>query len=219
MKARLFYCGIVPALFFQVVGALLYFVWDNEWSQLIYGATKLLLLVWPLLWLGGLRIIRFEKHSPQLLLSLGLGILMCAPIFAIYFVYQDLFTAASFTEKATDFGLTSPAFFIAFAVLFSAAHSLLEEYYWRYFVFRGLTIKLKWVPAALVASVAFAGHHYFVLSEFFPLHLTLLFGTAVGVGGFLWCALYRQTGSLLGSWLSHAMVDASLMTVGYFLLF
>jgi membrane protease YdiL (CAAX protease family) len=47
---------------------------------------------------------------------------------------------------------------------------------------------------------------------------TLLLSAAVAVGGAFWAWLYARTGSLYGSWLSHAIVDAGIFAVGYALL-
>jgi membrane protease YdiL (CAAX protease family) len=38
---------------------------------------------------------------------------------------------------------------------------------------------------------------------------------SVAVGGALWAWLYRRSGSLLGPWLSHMLVDAALMAAGW----
>lgn len=53
----LFYFGILPALAFQFVGAFFYFVIlrDKVFSQVLYGATKILLIVWPIIWFFYLR--------------------------------------------------------------------------------------------------------------------------------------------------------------------
>ncbi|MEK9160225.1 MAG: type II CAAX endopeptidase family protein [Patescibacteria group bacterium] len=216
---KFFYFGVLPALGFQMIGAALYFLWDSGFSQWIYTATKILLVLWPLLWLPSIR-----KHFTAwqskggLWVGILLGILELSLI-GLVLSFMDLSTlTAVVTEKAAAFGLLTPAFYILFAIFFSLLHSLLEEYYWRWFVFRGLMLKMNWIPAALLGSAAFAGHHYFVLSEFFSLPLTLLFGTAVGVAGFIWCALYKKYQTLWPSYISHIFVDAVLMVIGYTIL-
>ena len=42
------------------------------------------------------------------------------------------------TDKLTALGLQSPAAFIVLGVFYALVHSLLEEYYWRWFVFARL---------------------------------------------------------------------------------
>lgn len=202
-----------------MLGAGLYFLWDSDFSQWIYGLTKLTLVLWPLLWLKA-----FKEFVPRGKSIGGEGWgLLSGLIFAgiIYGVFWTglLPELGGIQEKAAAFGLLSPMKYILFSIFLSLFHALLEEYYWRWFVFKGLQIKLSWIPAAVLSSAAFAGHHYFVLSEFFPLGLTLLFGTMVGVAGFFWCFLYKKTDSLWAPYLSHVLVDAVLMLIGYTILF
>jgi hypothetical protein len=52
-----------------------------------------------------------------------------------------------------------------------------------------------------------------LLGSFGP--LTWLFSLAVAAGGAAWAWLYEKSGTLAGPWLSHALADAALMTVGY----
>ena len=40
----------------------------------------------------------------------------------------------------------------------------------------------------------------------------------VAVGGAVWSWAYRRSGSLLGPWLSHILVDTGIMLIGYDLL-
>lgn len=218
---KLFYFGILPALFFQMLGAALYFLWDSEFSQWIYSATKVTLLVWPLLWLRS-----FRKNVPASKGKTGSGVLvgllsglLFATVMILLFKLGLSPNLGGIQGKAEAFGLLSPGLYIIFAIFLSLLHSGLEEYYWRWFVFKGLQLKFSWLPAAVIGSAAFAGHHFFVLSEFFPLWLTLLLGTGVGLGGFIWCFLYKKYQSLWAPYLSHVFVDAGIMLIGYWLLF
>lgn len=203
-----------------MLGAALYFLWDSEFSQWIYSATKVTLLVWPLLWLSS-----FRKHiSGQTARKNGklvglLSGLLFAAVMILLFKLGLSPNLGGIQEKAEAFGLLSPGLYIVFAIFLSLLHSGLEEYYWRWFVFKGLQLKFSWLPAAVIGSAAFAGHHFFVLSQFFPLWLTLLLGTGVGLGGFIWCWLYKKYQSLWAPYISHVFVDAGIMLVGYWLLF
>ena len=44
------------------------------------------------------------------------------------------------------------------------------------------------------------------------------FSLAIAVGGAVWCWLYERTGSLLGPWLSHLIIDAAIFVVAWDLL-
>jgi membrane protease YdiL (CAAX protease family) len=123
--------------------------------------------------------------------------------------------------KVQGLGLMTPAAFVAIGVFYALVHSLLEEYYWRWFVFARLT-ELTRLPAAIVISSAgFMAHHVLLLGVYFGWEspVTWLFSLAVGMGGAAWAWLYQRSGSLVGPWLSHLLVDAAIFVVGYDLVF
>ena len=222
---RLFYFGILPALFFQTIGALFYFIFsDASVSQVLYASTKIFIFVWPLFWLPA-AFKSFPKWTSRtkksILLGFLSGLLITLLTIAVFLLWKEQLIPdlSGIQAKARDFGLTKPLNYVLFSLFLSLFHSLIEEYYWRWFVFKGLQLKFTWLSAAIVGSAAFASHHYLVLSQFFHIGLTILFGTLVGLAGFFWCFLYKKTGSLLGPWLSHALTDIVVMGIGYILLF
>jgi uncharacterized protein len=121
-------------------------------------------------------------------------------------------------EKLTGFGIgASPAAFLAVGVFYSLGHSLLEEYYWRWFTFGQLRRLVSLWPAIAVSSLGFMAHHVLVLGFYFgwTSPATLLFSLAVAVGGAVWAWLYERSGSLWGPWLSHLLIDAGIFLIGY----
>jgi membrane protease YdiL (CAAX protease family) len=219
---RFFYGVVLPALFFQFLGAFLYFiVLEGLWAQCFYTLTKILLVVWPLIFWKALPPLRRSPHkkSTLILWGIGWGGVLGLPIVVTFEAFRDFWTTFSplMAEKIQDLNLAEH--YIVFSLFLSLIHSLIEEVYWRGFVFRGLQMKLAMIPAAVVSSIAFASHHYLVLSQFFSWPLVILMGTLVGGAGFVWCLLYSKTKSLLPSWLSHACVDMVVMGLGYVLVF
>src|SRR5690606_17666993 len=96
-------------------------------------------------------------------------------------------------------------------------HSLAEEYYWRWFVFAQLRRIIPLAPAIGLSSLAFMAHHVIVVGSYLrdnPLAM-IFFSLSVAVGGAVWAGLYQRSGSLVGPWLSHLLVDAGIMIVGY----
>jgi len=120
-------------------------------------------------------------------------------------------------EKIVGMGLSSATGFVALGVFYSLAHSLMEEYYWRWFVF-GRMRQYVPVPVAIVlSSLAFALHHVVVLWAYFS-HapaVALMLAAAVALGGAAWAWIYSRGGSIYAIWLSHALVDAAIFSVGF----
>ncbi len=120
-------------------------------------------------------------------------------------------------EKIVGLGASTIPRYVALAVFYCAVHSLLEEYYWRWFVFAQLRRRVSLPRAIVVSGLGFMAHHVCVLAVYFGWDSpwTYLMSLSVAVGGFIWAWMYEKTGSLYGPWMSHALVDTAIFIVGY----
>ncbi len=123
--------------------------------------------------------------------------------------------------KVNGLGIHSPGAFILLGISYAVAHSLMEEYYWRWFVFARLAASARLPIAIAISSLGFMAHHVLVIGAYFgwTSASTWLFSFAVAVGGAVWAWLYHRSGSLVGPWLSHLLVDAAIFAIGYDLIF
>jgi membrane protease YdiL (CAAX protease family) len=203
----------------------------RPWAvQATWVTGKALECLLPLLWLRHADGRWPRPAAPAgrgLAFGLGSGLAVAALMLLLYFAVlreHHLFAAAParVRQKVAEFGLDTPAAFVGFAALVCVAHSLLEEFYWRWFVFGRLRRLVPALAAGLLSSLAFMAFHLIDLGAFFPgrfLQLALPLGVCVGIGGAGWCWLYQRSGSLYGPWLCHLLIDGALLTVGYDLAF
>lgn len=227
---------LLIALVFPTLSAWAYFIalasegGQNRAQQVTYAAAKIVQFALPLFCL-----FVFERRKPRymaptgegLLLGLGFGVLVAAAMLGLYhFALRDVFLAGTTSEKIRQkleqFDVPTPARYLGLAVFVSGVHSLAEEYYWRWFVFGRLRERVPPAAALIVSSLAFMGHHVIVLAVYFPGQFWLTavpFSLGVAVGGAVWAWLYQRTGSLLATWLSHLLVDAAILAIGYDLVF
>jgi membrane protease YdiL (CAAX protease family) len=228
---------IVVALVFPTIVAWLYFVElqtgggaANPALQMVYSGGKGLQFALPLL-----AVVVLERRWPRLksptsaglAIGVGFALLVTVAILALYFGFLKgsevlARTPAMLKAKLEEFGLATPLGFIGLAVFLSVIHSLAEEYYWRWFVFGQLQRLLPLGPALVISSLGFMGHHVVVLAVYFPGHFwtaALPFSLCIAIGGGFWAWLYHRTGTLYAPWLSHLLVDAAIMTIGYALVF
>jgi membrane protease YdiL (CAAX protease family) len=197
----------------------------NTLQQAGYAAGKILQFSIPILFL--LFVARrwprvMGVSTDGLLLGLGFGVLVAGAIVAAYYALRSSSLLAGaggrVRAKMEEFGVASPAGFLTLALFLCAAHSFLEEYYWRWYVFGRLRTMLPLATAVLVSSVGFMAHHVLILYAYLPDKLltgVLPASLGVAVGGAVWAWLYDRTGSLVAPWLSHAIVDAALFVVGW----
>ena len=228
VRAGRAWLAILPAMLVPFLGSLAYFVVfrDSAAVRLLYGATKLFTLLWPLI---ALRWVFREPwprpglgRSPWAAILFGLFsgglIVACMALLQLTSVASVLAAgAANIRAKAASFGMLDH--YWSFALALSTFHALLEEYYWRWFVY-GRLRRLTAPPLAHVgAGIAFALHHVVIAGVYFGWGWGLLFGGGVALGGIIWSWSYERHDTLLGAWVSHILVDLGLMSVGHHLLF
>jgi membrane protease YdiL (CAAX protease family) len=221
--------GVVFALVFPAIITWAYFVFAGRYStgaqQTTFLVVKTIQFAFPIVWVWCVlrEPLRTGKASARGLLLgaafsvvvVGAGWLLFDRVLRDATVFSGV--AALIREKIGGFGIDSPWKYAVLAGFYSLFHSLLEEYYWRWFVFRELRQLAPLWPAIIISALAFMGHHVVVLGEFFKETpwLAWLFSSAVAVGGVFWAWLYERTGSLFGPWLSHLLIDAGIFWVGY----
>lgn len=221
--------AVLFALGLPTLVTLAYFVWseglDSGVRQAIYSFAKVVQFGFPIFWVWCV-----QKHRPKLLpISLrgaGLGIVFgLAVLIAALSLYHgwlksaDFFTSGvtAIQEKVAGLGISAAWKFTALGVFYSLFHSLLEEYYWRWFVFDQLKRLVPLPAAILVSAIGFMAHHVIVVASFFGMSspITWLLSLAVAVGGVFWAWLYHRSESLIGPWLGHILVDAAIFIIGY----
>ncbi|MGI9456942.1 MAG: CPBP family intramembrane glutamic endopeptidase [Aeoliella sp.] len=199
---------------------------ESSVQQAIFASTKLVQFGLPVVWVGLLCRERLRWPRPTwsgLALGLVFGLVVAG---ALWLLYQGLRGTALLDDalapiraKITDLAIDSAWRFAAVGVFYSLVHSLLEEYYWRWFVFGRLRHVVALLPAIAISAVAFSAHHVIVLWHYFshsPI-VAILLSACIAVGGAVWAWLYHRSESIYGPWLSHLCVDAAIFGVGYHL--
>jgi membrane protease YdiL (CAAX protease family) len=202
----------------------------NRAMQIAIAACKVVQFSLPVAWLAVAD--RASLRCPPLscrgvVIGVAFGLAVAAVACGLYLGWlgeTELFRSARarLWAKVSGFGLTTPAGYLALAGFIALAHSLLEEYYWRWFVYGRLRHHTLPAAAAVLSGLAFMGHHVLVLNVFFPgwfWSAVVPLSACIALGGMAWAWLYERSGSLLGPWLSHAIVDLALMAIGYDILF
>ena len=229
LDRRKIWWALLPALLLPTLSAFFYFVIfkDASVARPIYVATKVFTILWPVIatiWLFreklGLGSASWEDHRRSALVGLlsGLAILslmviwMKSPLSSVI-----LEGGAEVREKVRSLGFLQH--FIPFAIFITLIHSFIEEFFWRWFVFRNLRRVVALPLAHGLAAVAFASHHLVVTCQYYDFWFAFFLACCVGIGGLIWSLLYQRYNSLVGPWISHLLVDAGLMWVGHQMIF
>ncbi|HXT19374.1 MAG TPA: CPBP family intramembrane glutamic endopeptidase [Thermoanaerobaculia bacterium] len=219
---------LVVAALLPTLAAWLYFVvWAHTpWMRVVYGAGKVVQGALPLLGWWVLRMERKPAWAARpgaavagLLAGGAVGGAVLAAFAGPLPAWLPLDEAAARIHRLlVDFGAATPLRYFVLALALSVAHSLFEEYYWRWFLLGQLQLRLPLAIALPLASLAFASHHWIVVDSFLGGEhrpMTTVLTLLVAAGGALWGWLFHRYRSLLAPWLAHLLVDGALMTIGY----
>ena len=197
-------------------------------QQTAYALGKTLQFAFPLLWVLAVQRRRIHPRwhgGAGVAAGAVFGVAVFAAILLGYHAWlgpAGLLAPAgkAMAARVARFGVASPAAFAGMTVFYALFHSFLEEYYWRWFIFGQMRQVMPAAAAAVLSSLAFTVHHVIVLAAYFGCcsAATVAGSLAVFIGGMVWAWIYHRSGSLLGPWLSHALADAALFTVGRSLL-
>ena len=199
------------------------------WPELALGkavfvACKIWLVLLPLVWL---RVVDHEplSWSPPRRGGFGvgaaLGLAIALAIFAAFAIARHFgaIDAGMVAERAARTGLNQPGVYFAGAIYWITANSLMEEYVWRWFVFRKCEVLLGGRAGVMAAALAFTAHHVIALAGQFNWGITLLASLGVFIGGASWSWLYLRYRSIWPGYVSHAIVDVPIFVIGYGLIF
>lgn len=202
----------------------------NSTMQALYAAGKVIQFGLPVVWVAlfdrsAFRIGRLRPDGIRLGILFGLAVAVFA--FALYTgVLRNSALLVDAPErlrsKLRDFGAATPLRYAALVAFLSVINAFLEEYYWRWFIFARLKKYLSLATAILISSLGFMSHHVIVLGVYFPGRFwtaVVPFSLAIALGGAVWAWIYQKSGSLIGPWISHLIVDVAVMAIGYDLAF
>jgi uncharacterized protein len=181
------------------------------------------LLLFPLLWH---RLVDKQPLPTKIFERKGwgtgivLGILMFGVIFCSYWLAgRYVLDMADIRSRATQMGMNIPLMVFGFGTFQTLVNSMIEEYVWRWFVYRHCQSlwPQRW---AIVMSAAFFTIHHIILMVAYCDNWGLVLVGAIGVfiAGVLWAVCMRSYQSLWPSYLSHLAADLALQIVSWHLL-
>lgn len=194
-------------------------------GQAIWAASKVGLLLIPLLWH---RLIdrqplprpRWNGRGWPMGLATGLAIAL-AIVGGYMLLGRQLIDVDPVLDRAAEARLDVLWRYALLVAYSSFINALIEEYAWRWFVFRQCHALLRGrgIAAVALAGLLFTLHHILALAAYFDPTVTALCSLGVFIGGVTWSWLYLRCGSIWPAYLSHVLADLALFAVGAWLIF
>ena len=156
--------------------------------------------------------------------GMGIGILLGLAISVVIGLIfwgggQQWIDVEHVKAMAAEVDLDKKWVYLCGALYWITVNSILEEYVWRWFVFRKFEVLVGSGAAVVLSAIGFAVHHGFALSVYFDWQVNLLCCLGIGIGGAVWSWLYLRYRSVWPGYASHAIVDVAVFAIGYFLFF
>mgnify|MGYP001791908432 CR=1 FL=1 len=198
--------------------------WPSLAGQGFFVTTRVWILLLPLLWAWQMDRERLALTWPTRQawqVGGGLGLAMLGVICGGYaLVGQGWIDAAVVRSRAEAVGLLQPLGFAVFAVYFTVVNALIEEYIWRWFVYRKCAVLVPGIWAVALAALCFTLHHIVALFGFTgSWGVTVLGSIGVFVAGAVWSGCYLRYQSLWVCYISHALADLAIAIVAWHILF
>lgn len=193
-------------------------------SKVFFILGKLWIVALPLFWTKFIERQPLSWSPPRrggFGMGLMLGIIIAVGILAAYALARNtgLLDPAQVSERAARTGLNHLGFYLGGALYWITLNSLMEEYVWRWFVFRKFETLIGGRLAVVAAGLGFTAHHIVALAAQFNWTVTALGSFGVFIGGATWSWLYLRYRSVWPCYVSHAIVDAPIFWIGYQLIF
>jgi uncharacterized protein len=180
------------------------------------------LLVFPLLWQVSIerQPLRWRLATDGWRVGVISGALMFGTIFASYcFGGRYWLNIPDIRARVSQMGMNIPLMVFGFGTFQTLVNSLIEEYVWRWFVYRHCARLWTQALAVWISAGFFTLHHIILLVAYCDdWRLVVLGSIAVFGAGVLWARCARVYRSLLPSYLSHLAADLALQIASWHIL-
>lgn len=159
--------------------------------------------------------LRFRRKGFALALGLGLGVY--GLILGGFFLVRNFFDFSGIAGNLLENAGVSRTNFLYVSLYISLVNSLLEELFFRGFLFLNLKQRSRRF-AYLFSAAAFALYHVAMMIGWFGPLLWLLVMAGLFAGGLIFNWLNEKQESIYPSWLVHMFANFAINTIGFILL-
>jgi len=162
------------------------------------------------------RLFRFRREG--LLPALGLGAAVYGVILGGYFLLRGWIDFSGIVDSLSSGAGVNKNNFLFVSLYISFINSLLEEFFFRGFLFANLKDSAGRATAYGFSSLMFALYHVAMMIGWFHPAITLLLIAGLMVGGMIFNFLNEKQENICTSWLVHMFANFAINTIGFILM-
>lgn len=159
---------------------------------------------------------RFRREG--LLPALGLGAAVYGGILGGYFLLRGWIDFSGIVDSLSSGAGVNRDNFLFVSLYISFINSLLEEFFFRGFLFTNLKAASTRRFAYIFSSLMFALYHVAMMIGWFHPAVTLLLIAGLMVGGMIFNFLNEKQENICTSWLVHMFANFAINTIGFVLM-
>ena len=198
---------------------------ENELhSQIFFVICKLWIFIIPTVWFFYVEKNIFSRELPSrkgLEMGTATGLIMSIIIILTWIVFEDSINLEEMIDTLNSKGLSDVNLYLMGMIYWIFINSLLEEYVFRWFITTKASVLFGNDSYAIFFSaLMFTLHHSLALHFFgFIWWQTIIASFGLLSAAAIWSWLYLQYRSIWVCWLSHAICDVVVFSIGYQILF
>ncbi len=159
------------------------------------------------------RYIGFMNVRKSLLPGLIVGAVFLAAIYLFFMIFsKQLIDTSSMTNALDKWNLDSGNLFV-FLFMMIVGNSILEEIYWRGYVFSRLKKLTSPRNTVVLTALFYTSYHLITTVTLFSLLQGLLLSSAIFLVGVFWAYLRIKYESIIPAVISHLLADLGLMLI------
>ncbi len=188
-------------------------------GQTVLVICQIWLLLLPIIWQLKIEDKPLQISKPKQfdwITGVIIGLLMFIIILAIYWLllrhWIDVSLVRDRLEKIANVDRQTFKLGAAYFILINA---LIEEYFWRWFIYSRYEKLVSSQLAVFLTAFCFTLHHTIALAIFTDWRIALISSLAVFIAGIVWSEYYRRYRSIWSNYFSHAIADLALHMVAW----
>lgn len=150
----------------------------------------------------------------QLVISIILGLGVYGLIIGGFILFKDFIDLNNIERLLSKNVNVNRENFVLVALYISFFNSLLEEFFFRGFLFLGLKKLGNTMKAYVISSLLFTIYHIAIIGSWFNIGIFLLAMVGLFIGGLIFNGLNHTNDNIYNSWLVHMFANFAINTVG-----
>jgi membrane protease YdiL (CAAX protease family) len=155
--------------------------------------------------------IRLLKSKKSIIVGIISGLICLVSIYGVVVIFQSSVLDIPHLQQLLqkwDFSGTKVILLVLVLVLINP---ILEELYWREFMYGRISSKLGNILAVMITAIFYSLYHLIVVMEIFSFPFNMLAVIPVFLAGIMWGVFRIRLGSITAPIISHCLADIGIM--------